>query len=183
MVKSKIPILKILYKEKVVPILIKELSLKNKMQVPKLEKIVLNMGLGDAIKNSKCIENSMNVMMLISGQRPVITKAKKSIASFKLRKGTQIGIKVTIRNNKMWDFLYRFINIALPRVRDFRGIFSKFDGNGNLSIGIKEQIIFPEIDYDKIDKIRGFNVTIVTNAINNLSGKLLCKCLGIPFRN
>ncbi len=182
MKKLKIPRLKNYYKKEIVFNLVKELGLKNIMQAPRLKKIVLNMGLGEAIKNPKSIESGIKIISLISGQKPIITKAKKSIASFKLRENMSIGVKVTLRNNKMWEFLDRFLNIALPRLRNFRGISSNFDGVGNFSIGLKEQIVFPEIEYDKIDKIRGLNITLVTTAVNNIAGKLLCEHLGVPFK-
>jgi large subunit ribosomal protein L5 len=157
---------------------------KNIMQVPRLEKIVLNMGLGEAIHNIKLLDSAAEEMALISGQKPIITRAKKSIAAFKVREGMPIGCSVTLRRSKMYDFFSRLVNIALPRVRDFKGVSGKaFDGRGNYSLGIKEQIIFPEIDYDKIDKIKGMNVTVVTTAQNDKEGKELLKLLGMPFRN
>jgi large subunit ribosomal protein L5 len=172
------------YQEDVVPKLMEAFGYKNLMEVPKLEKIVLNMGLGEAIKNGKIIDSAAAEMAIIAGQKPVITKAKKSIAAFKLREGMPIGCMATLRNEKMWDFLNRLINISLPRVRDFRGISGKaFDGRGNYSLGIREQIIFPEIDYDKIDQVKGLNITIVTTAKNDSEGKELLKLLGMPFRN
>lgn len=172
------------YQEEVVPKLMETFGYKNLMEVPKLEKIVLNMGLGEAIKNGKIIDSAAAEMATITGQKPVITKAKKSIAAFKLREGMPIGCMTTLRNEKMWDFLNRLINISLPRVRDFRGISGKaFDGRGNYSLGVREQIIFPEIDYDKIDQIKGLNITIVTTAKNDSEGKELLKLLGMPFRN
>lgn len=176
--------IKIKYQEEVIPKLMETFGYKNLMEVPKLEKIVLNMGLGEAIKNGKIIESAAAEMATIAGQKPVITKAKKSIAAFKLREGMPIGCMATLRNEKMWDFLNRLINISLPRVRDFRGISGKaFDGRGNYSLGVREQIIFPEIDYDKIDQIKGLNITIVTTAKNDSEGKELLKLLGMPFRN
>jgi large subunit ribosomal protein L5 len=157
---------------------------KNIMQVPKLEKIVLNMGLGEAIHNIKLLDSAVEELQAISGQRPVITRAKKSIAAFKLRTGMPIGCMVTLRRGRMFDFLNKLVNIALPRVRDFRGISGKaMDGQGNYSLGVKEQIIFPEIDYDKIDKIKGMNITIVTSARTDEEGKELLRLLGMPFRN
>jgi large subunit ribosomal protein L5 len=157
---------------------------KNIMQVPKLEKIVLNMGLGEAIHNIKLLDSAVEELQAISGQRPVITRAKKSIAAFKLRTGMPIGCMVTLRRDRMFDFLNKLVNIALPRVRDFRGISGKaMDGQGNYSLGVKEQIIFPEIDYDKIDKIKGMNITIVTSARTDEEGKELLRLLGMPFRN
>jgi large subunit ribosomal protein L5 len=154
------------------------------MQVPQLSKIVLNMGLGEAIQNIKILDSAVDELALIAGQRPVVTRARKSIASFKLRAGVSIGCRVTLRGERMYDFFTKLVNIALPRVRDFRGISAKaFDGRGNYSLGIKEHIIFPEIDYDKIDKIKGLNVTVVTTAQNDEEGKELLKLMGMPFRN
>ncbi|MBH1989462.1 MAG: 50S ribosomal protein L5 [Myxococcaceae bacterium] len=174
--------LKKYYDKELVSLLMKELELKNPMQTPKLQKIVLNMGLGEAVANPKAIEAGKEALETISGQKAVITKAKKSIATYKLRQGLPIGVSVTLRRERMWEFLDRFVNIALPRVRDFRGIGSKFDGQGNCSIGVKEHIIFPEINYDKVDKIRGFNVSLVTSAGDDKAGKALLKHLGVPFR-
>jgi large subunit ribosomal protein L5 len=154
------------------------------MQVPALKKVVLNMGLGEAIQNIKLLDSAVEELKVISGQKPVITRAKRSIAAFKLREGMPIGCMVTVRREKMYDFFSKLVNIALPRVRDFRGISGKaFDGRGNYSLGIKEQLIFPEIDYDKIDKIKGLNITIVTSAKTDEEGKLLLKLMGMPFRN
>ncbi len=154
------------------------------MQIPKLEKIVLNMGLGEAIHNIKVLDRAVEELSLIAGQKPVITRARKSIASFKLREGMPIGCMVTLRANRMYDFFEKLVNIALPRVRDFRGVTDRsFDGRGNYTLGIKEQIIFPEIDYDKIDKIKGLNITIVTTAKTDEEGKSLLRLLGMPFRN
>ena len=154
------------------------------MEVPKLVKIVLNMGLGEAIQNVKILDSAVEEMATIAGQRPVITKAKKSIASFKLRQGMPIGVCVTLRREKMYEFLDRLVSVSLPRVRDFKGISGKaFDGKGNYSMGIKEQLIFPEIDYDKVDKIKGMNITIVTTAKTDAEGKALLKLMGLPFRN
>jgi len=170
------------YLKEVVPTFVKEFSLKNSMQVPKLEKIVLNMGLGEALQNPKALDAGRESLELIAGQKAVITKAKKSIATFKLREGMPIGACTTLRGSKMWEFLDRLVSVALPRVRDFRGISGKMDGRGNCSMGIKEQIIFPEVDYDKIDKIRGLNITLVTTADDDESGKKLLVYLGIPFR-
>jgi large subunit ribosomal protein L5 len=178
------PQIKDYYDNEVVPRLIEKFKYKNKMQVPKLDKIVLNMGLGEAIHNIKLLDSAVEELKLIAGQRPVVTRAKKSIAAFKLRAGMPIGCMVTLRHNRMYDFYNKLVNIALPRVRDFRGISGKaFDHNGNYSLGIKEQIIFPEIDYDKIDKIKGLNVTIVTTAETDEEGKELLKLLGMPFRS
>ena len=176
--------LKKYYEETVVPQLIETYQYKNIMQVPKVDKVVLNMGLGEAIHNIKILDSAVEELRTIAGQRPVITRAKKSIAAFKLREGMPIGCMVTLRRQKMFDFLYKLINVALPRVRDFRGISGKaFDGRGNYTFGIKEQIIFPEIEYDKIDKIKGLNITIATTANTNEEGKELLKLLGMPFRN
>ncbi len=176
------PRLQNFYEKEVVPRLSEELLLKNRMQVAKLKKIVINMGLGEAIQNQKAIESGRKSVELICGQKAVVTKARKSIATFKLREGMSIGVKVTLRKAQMWEFLDRLVNIALPRVRDFRGISSKFDGKGNCSLGIKEQIIFPEVDYDKIDKIRGLNISLITSAEDDKSGKALLGHLGMPFR-
>jgi large subunit ribosomal protein L5 len=156
----------------------------NVMEIPRIEKIVLNMGLGEAVQNPKIVENAASELTLIAGQKAVITRAKKSIATFKLREGMPIGCRVTLRHDKMYDFLSRLINIALPRVRDFRGVSPKgFDGRGNFSMGIKEQIIFPEIEYDKIDKIRGLNISIVTSAKTDDVCLAFLKLLGMPFKN
>jgi len=176
--------LKTYYQETVVPQLKDKFNYTNPMQIPKIEKIVINMGLGEAIHNIKIIESAVEELKQISGQQPVVTRAKKSIAAFKLREGMPIGCMVTLRKNRMYDFLNKLINIALPRVRDFRGISGKaFDGAGNYSLGIKEQLIFPEIDYDKIDKIKGLNISIVTTAKSNQEGKELLKLMGMPFKN
>ena len=154
------------------------------MQVPRLDKIVLNIGLGEAIQNIKILDSAVEELKLISGQKPVITRAKKSIAAFKLRTGMPIGCMVTLRRNRMYDFANKLVNIALPRVRDFRGVPGKaMDGHGNYSLGIKEHIIFPEIDYDKIDKIKGMNITVVTTAETDEEGKELLRLMGMPFRN
>jgi large subunit ribosomal protein L5 len=172
------------YEKEVVPKLIETFKYKNHMQVPKLTKVVLNMGLGEAIQNIKVLETAAEELKLIAGQQPVITKAKKSIAAFKLREGMPIGCMVTLRHERMYDFLQKLINVALPRVRDFRGVSGKaFDGRGNYALGVREHIIFPEIDYDKIDKIKGLNVSIVTSARTDEEGKELLRLLGMPFRN
>jgi len=161
----------------------KKLGIANIMDIPKIEKIVLNMGLGEAVQNPKIVEKASQELTLISGQKAVVTRAKKSIATFKLREGMPIGTRVTLRKDRMYDFLSKLINIALPRVRDFRGVSGKgFDGRGNFSMGITEHIIFPEIDYDKIDQIRGMNVTIVTSAKTDESARALLDAIGIPFR-
>jgi large subunit ribosomal protein L5 len=176
--------LKTLYEEEVRPQLSKEFNYRNTMEIPKLKQVVLNMGLGEAIQNIKILDNAVEELALIAGQKPVITRARKSIASFKLRENMPIGCVVTLRRDRMFDFLDKLINVALPRVRDFRGVSPKsFDGRGNYTLGIREHIIFPEINYDKIDKVKGLNVTIVTTARNDEEGRLLLKLLGMPFRN
>lgn len=172
------------YKKEAVPKLQEKYNYRNVMEVPKIVKVVLNMGIGEAIKNAKLLDSASEELSLIAGQKPVITKAKKSIAAFKLREGMPIGCTVTLRREKMWDFINRLVNVSLPRIRDFRGISGKgFDGRGNYTLGIKEEIIFPEIQYDKIDQIKGLNVTFVTTAKTNEEGKELLKLLGMPFRN
>jgi large subunit ribosomal protein L5 len=176
--------LKEFYEKEAVPKLIETFNFKNIMQVPRLEKVVLNMGLGEAIQNIKLLDAAAAELQIIAGQHPVITRAKKSIAAFKLREGMPIGCMVTLRRNRMYDFFYKLVNVALPRVRDFRGISGKaFDGRGNYSLGIKEHIIFPEIDYDKIDRLKGLNISVVTSAQNDEEGKELLRLLGMPFRN
>jgi large subunit ribosomal protein L5 len=176
--------MKDLYENEVVPKLIETFKYKNVMEVPKFSKVVLNMGLGDAIQNVKILESAAAELQAIAGQHPVITRAKKSIAAFKLREGMPIGCMVTLRHARMFDFLQKLVNVALPRVRDFRGVSAKaFDGRGNYSLGIKEHIIFPEIDYDKIDAIKGLNVSIVTTARTDEEGKELLRLMGMPFRN
>jgi len=173
-----------MYKEEVRLALQKQFAYKNIMQVPKLEKVVLNMGLGEAIQNIKILDSASEEMTLIAGQKPVITRAKKSIASFKLRENMPIGCRVTLRQDRMYDFLDKLMNMALPRVRDFRGVSPKsFDGRGNHTLGIKEHLIFPEINYDKIDKIKGLNITLVTTARTDEEGRTLLRLLGMPFRN
>jgi len=173
-----------LYNKEMVAQLMKDHNYNNVMEVPKLVKVVLNMGLGEAIQNVKILDSAVEEMAAIAGQKPVITKAKKSIASFKLRQGMPIGVSVTLRREKMYEFLDRLVAVALPRVRDFKGISGKgFDGKGNYSMGIKEQMIFPEIEYDKVDKIKGMNITIVTTAKTDAEGKALLKLMGLPFRN
>ena len=176
--------MKDLYEKEVVPKLIETFKYKNVMEVPKFSKVVLNMGLGEAIQNVKILETATEELKAIAGQHPVITRAKKSIAAFKLREGMPIGCMVTLRQDRMFDFLQKLVNVALPRVRDFRGVSAKaFDGRGNYSLGIKEHIIFPEIDYDKIDAIKGLNVSIVTTARTDEEGKELLRLMGMPFRN
>lgn len=176
--------LKKIYENEIVPKLMDTFNYKNRMQVPRLDKIVLNMGLGEAIQNIKVLDAAAEELKAIAGQKPVITRAKKSIAAFKLREGMPIGCMVTLRQLRMYDFYYKLVNIALARVRDFRGVSSKaFDGRGNYSLGIKEHIIFPEVDYDKIDKIKGLNISIVTTAQTDDEGKQLLSLMGMPFRN
>jgi large subunit ribosomal protein L5 len=172
------------YKEECVPAMMQEFRYKSSMQVPRLKKIIVNMGLGEATQNIKILDSASAELAAIAGQKPVITRARKSIAAFKLREGMPIGCMVTLRRDKMFEFLDRLLNIALPRVRDFRGVSDKaFDGRGNYTLGIKEQIIFPEIDYDKIDKIKGMNITIVTSASTDEEAKFLLRRLGMPFRS
>ena len=172
------------YQQKAVPALMKRFNYKNIMEVPKLDKIVINMGLGEAIQNIKILDSAVQELTTISGQKPVITKAKKSIAQFKLRAGMPIGCMVTLRKERMYEFFNRFVNTALPRVRDFKGISGKsFDGRGNYALGIREQLIFPEIHYDKIDKVKGMNIVIATTAKTDEEAKELLKLLGMPFRN
>ena len=172
------------YEKEVIPALMKKFEYKSVMQVPKLDKIVINIGLGDVKENPKSLENAMKDLEQITGQRPVVTKAKKSIAAFKLREGVNVGCKVTLRSDKMYDFVYKLFNVALPRVRDFRGVSKdSFDGRGNYSMGIKEQLIFPEIEYDKVDKLRGMDIIFVTTAEKDEESRELLKLLGMPFKN
>jgi large subunit ribosomal protein L5 len=172
-----------LYEKEIKPMLQERFGYKSPMQVPRIEKIVLNMGLGEAIQNAKILETASEDLKLISGQKPVITRARKSIAAFKLRKGMPIGCMVTLRGDRMYDFLEKLIHVALPRIRDFRGVSPKsFDGRGNYTIGIREHIIFPEIDYDKVDKIKGLNVTITTTAKTDEEARALLEGFGMPFR-
>ncbi|MBN1614247.1 MAG: 50S ribosomal protein L5 [Deltaproteobacteria bacterium] len=172
------------YRKEVVPALIKQFDYGNVMEVPKLEKIVVNMGLGEAIQNIKILDTATQELAMIVGQKPVITKARRSIATFKLRQGMAIGCRVTLRRERMYEFFDRFVNVALPRVRDFRGISPKsFDGRGNFAVGLREQIIFPEIDYDKVEKIRGMNVAIVTTAKTDEEARELLRLMGMPFRS
>jgi large subunit ribosomal protein L5 len=171
------------YRKHVVPALKKELGITNIMEVPRLDKVVLNMGLGRASANQKLIESAVEEVGKITGQKPVVTKAKKSIATFKLRENAAIGVMVTLRKDRMWEFVDRLLNVSLPRVRDFKGVSTKaFDGRGNYTLGLKEQIIFPEIDYDKIDEIKGMNITFVTTATSDDQGRALLRQLGMPFR-
>jgi len=171
------------YQEEIVPSLMKALDLKNVMEVPRIRKVIVNIGVGEALDNAKALDAAVGDLTQIAGQKPVITKARKSIANFKLREGRAIGVKVTLRGERMWSFLDRLMNIALPRVRDFRGISpNSFDGRGNYTLGLREQLVFPEIEYDKIDKLRGMEITIVTNARNDAESRQLLSMLGMPFR-
>src|SRR5574341_853093 len=170
------------YQKEVAPALFKAFNFKNTMQVPRIEKVVVNVGVGEALDNPKALEAAVNDLTIITGQKPVTTKARKSIANFKLREGRLIGAKVTLRGDRMWAFLDRVINIALPRVRDFRGVSANaFDGRGNYTLGLRDQLVFPEIDYDKIDKMRGMEITIVTSAQNDEQARALLQMLGMPF--
>jgi large subunit ribosomal protein L5 len=172
------------YTAEVIPSLMKRFSYTNPMQVPRLQKIVVNMGLGEAVSNPKLIESAVTEMAAITGQKPVVTRAKKSIATFKLREGMPIGVKVTLRREKMWEFFDRLVTLSLPRVRDFRGTSPRaFDGAGNYTLGLKEQIVFPEINFDKVDKVKGMNITMVTTAKTNEEAKELLGALGMPFRS
>jgi len=171
------------YKNDIAPALAKEFDIKNPMAIPRIEKVIINMGIGEAISNAKILDTAAEELRAITGQKPVITKAKKSIASFKLRQGMNIGTMVTLRGERMFEFLDRLISVALPRVRDFRGISAKaFDGRGNYTLGIREQLIFPEIDFNKVDKTRGMNISIITSAKNDEQSRALLKALGMPFR-
>ena len=171
------------YRNEVILALMKEFSLSNTMQVPRVEKVVVNIGLGEALDNAKAMDAAVSDLTTITGQRPVVTRARKSIANFKLRSGQAVGTKVTLRGERMWSFLDRLMNVALPRVRDFRGLRpGGFDGRGNLTIGLREQLVFPEVDYDKIDKIRGMEITVVTSAADDERGRSLLALLGMPFR-
>ena len=171
------------YQKEVAPALMKALNLDNVMQVPRIQKVVVNIGMGEALDNPKALDAAVNDVALITGQKPVVTKAKNSIANFKLREGRTIGVKVTLRGEKMWSFLDRVLNVVLPRVRDFRGVSpDAFDGRGNYTLGLREQLIFPEIEYDKIDKIRGMEITIVTSARSDDHAAVLLQMLGMPFR-
>ena len=182
-VKGEPPRLRIRYHKEIVPALMKELGFKNPMQVPRVEKVVVNMGLGEALSNNKIVDASVDQLMSITGQKPVVTRSRKAIANFKLRAGVPIGAMVTLRSERMWEFLDRLLNLALPRVRDFKGVSSKaFDGKGNYTLGVREQIIFPEINYDQVEKVKGMNVSIVTTAKNDEEGRALLRQLGMPFR-
>ena len=176
--------LRLQFEKELLPALQKELGLKNVMEVPRLKKITINMGLGEAISNPKIMDSAVEELRAISGQSPVVTKAKKSIATFKLREGQKIGAMVTLRRERMWEFMDRLVTLALPRVRDFKGVSPKaFDGRGNYSLGVREQIIFPEINFDQVDKIKGMNISIVTSARTDDQGRALLKALGMPFRS
>src|SRR5215813_11989920 len=182
--RDKPPRLRTVYEKDVVARLMTEFGYKNKMEVPRLTKITLNMGLGEALTNNKILDAAVAELTALAGQKPVVTKAKKSIATFKLRQGQKIGAMVTLRRERMWEFYDRLVNLALPRVRDFKGVSPKsFDGRGNFSIGIKEQIIFPEVDFDKVDKIKGMNITVGTTARTDDEGRALLRHLGMPFRS
>ena len=175
--------MKEVYKSEVVPALQKEFNYKSSMQVPRIEKITLNMGVGEALNDKKLLENAVADLEALAGQKPVITKARKSVAGFKVREGFPIGCKVTLRGERMWEFFERLVGIAIPRIRDFRGLNSKsFDGRGNYSMGVKEQIIFPEIDYEKVDKIRGLDITITTSAQTDEEGRALLRAFNFPFK-
>ncbi len=179
-----VPRLKQLYREEIVPTLMKEFGYSSVMAVPRLEKIVVNIGVGEAVQNAKALDAAMEQLAAITGQKPAVRRARKSIAAFKLRAGMPIGVMVTLRGDRMYEFLDRLVNIALPRVRDFRGVSARsFDGRGNYTLGIREQIVFPEVDYDKIDRIRGLEVTIVTTARTDEEAKRLLELLGMPFRD
>ncbi len=182
--RGKVPArLRLRYRDEIVPALMKEFGYQNAMQVPRLQKIVVNMGLGEAIANAKILDSGVEQLATITGQKPVITKARKSIANFKLRQGQSVGAMVTLRNDRMFEFLDRLVSIALPRVRDFKGVSPKaFDGKGNYTLGLREQIIFPEIVYDQVDKIKGMNITVVTSARSDEEARSLLKHLGMPFR-
>ncbi len=171
------------YQKEVAPAIAKEFGINNPMAIPRVQKVVLNMGMGEAISNAKILDTAADELRAITGQKPVVTKAKKSIASFKLRQGMPIGVTVTLRGDRMYEFLDRLVSIALPRVRDFRGVSPKaFDGRGNYTIGVREQLIFPEIDFNKVDKLRGMNISIITTARNDEQARALLKGLGMPFR-
>jgi len=179
-----VPRLKERYEREILPALIKDIGYRNRMQAPRLTKVVLNIGLGEAIQNAKALDVAVAELSAMCGQKPVVTRAKKAIANFKLREGMPIGCMVTLRGARMYEFLDRLLNVALPRVRDFRGVSDRsFDGRGNYSLGIREQIIFPEIDLDKVEKVRGLTITIGTTARTDAEGKALLKALGMPFRN
>ena len=176
-------VLKDRYQNEIIPALKKSLNLSNTMRVPRIQKVVVNVGVGEALDNAKALDATVGDITQITGQKPIVTKARVSIANFKLREGRQIGVKVTLRGDRMWAFLDRLVNVALPRVRDFRGISpNAFDGRGNYTLGLREQLVFPEIEYDKIDKLRGMEISIVTNARNDEEGRQLLQMLGMPFK-
>jgi large subunit ribosomal protein L5 len=174
--------MKVKYQNEVAPALMKAFGLKNAMEIPRIEKVIVNVGLGEAMDNPKALEAATTDLMTITGQKPIQTKARKSIANFKLREGRIIGAKVTLRGERMWDFIDRLLNVALPRVRDFRGVSPKLDGRGNYTLGLRDQLVFPEIEYDKIDKLRGLEITIVTSAQSDELARVLLQLLGMPFR-
>ena len=171
------------FQEEIIPALMEEIGYSNVMQVPTIKKVVINIGVGEAIDNPRSLDGAVEDLKIITGQQPVVTRARKSVASFKLREGKAIGAKVTLRGEKMWSLLDRLINIALPRIRDFRGIPPKLDGRGNYTIGLREQLVFPEIEFDKVDKVRGMEITIVTSAQTDEEGRRLLKLMGMPFRD
>jgi len=176
------PRLRVAYRERIVGQLQQELGLANRMQVPRLEKVVINMGVGDALRDARMLEAAVGDLQIITGQKPIVTKARKSIAGFKLREGQQIGAKVTLRGDRMWEFIDRLVAVSIPRIRDFRGLNPRaFDGRGNYTLGLTEQLIFPEIDYDKVSKVRGMDITVVTTARNDEEGRALLVALGFPF--
>lgn len=180
---EKAPRLQTIYKDQVAPAIIKEFGLKNSMQVPRLQKVVINCAIKDAVANPKVLDNALEEIMAITGQKPVLTRSRKAIAAFKVRQGNAVGVMVTLRRARMWEFLDRLMNVALPRVRDFKGVSAKsFDGRGNYSLGLREQIIFPEINYDKVDKIRGMTITIQTSSSNNEHARAVLRELGMPFK-
>lgn len=179
---KELPVMQLRYRDEIVPVLMNDFKYSNVMQVPRIEKLVVNIGLGEAIDNPKALDAAVEDLRQITGQQPVVTKARKSIATFKLREGKEIGAKVTLRGEKMWALLDRLVNIALPRIRDFRGVPAKLDGRGNYTVGLREQLVFPEIQFDKVDKVRGMEITIVTTAQTDEEGRRLLKLLGMPFR-
>lgn len=180
--KKALPVLLARYREEVTPALMNEFKYSSVMQTPRVEKIVINIGMGEALDSPKSIDAAVEDLRIITGQQPIVTRAKKSVAQFKLREGRAIGVKVTLRGERMWSMLDRLVNIALPRIRDFRGVPSKLDGRGNYTIGLREQLIFPEIQFDKIDKVRGMEITIVTSAQTDEEGRRLLKLMGMPFK-
>lgn len=180
---KQLPALQARYREDIVPAMMNEFKYDNIMQVPRIEKVVVNIGMGEANENPRTLDFAVEDLRAITGQQPVITRAKKSIATYKLREGRAIGVKVTMRGEKMWALLDRLINIALPRIRDFRGVPAKLDGRGNFTVGLREQLVFPEIQFDKVDKVRGMEITIVTSALNDEEGRRLLKLFGMPFQD